>query len=156
MRPFFFALLVMALGACAGHPTGVPERDLLWRTSLRGDEVRVIVFDRTGEYRINNVSLVGPNGQSVHARELTRENQSVGGNPGVGVFGSGGSRGMGGIGMGIELPVGSGSPSLERRTSAAIPIPPEYRQNAAQWHIDVQMILPDGAPYRVTLPAPTS
>lgn len=150
-------LAVLALGACGSRPTGVPERDLQWRTSLRGDEMRVIAFDRTGDYRIDSVALVGPAGQVVPARELTRENQSTGGGGhGVGVFGEGGSRGMGGIGMGIELPVGSSSPSLERRTSAVIPIPPGYRESAAQWHLEIQMVLPNGSPYRASIPAPTS
>ena len=136
---------------------GVPERDLQWRTSLHGDEIRVAIFDRTGEYRIDSVALVGPAGQVMPARELTRENQSTGGGrPGVDVFGGGGSRGMGGIGMGIDLPVGSGSPSLERRTAAVIPLPPGYRESAAQWHLEIQMIKPDGGPYRASIPAPTS
>jgi hypothetical protein len=156
MRRLILALVVLALGACGSRPTGVPERDLQWRTSLRGDQVQLVVFDRTGEYRITSVSLVGPSGQVVPARELTRENQgSGGGGTGVGVFGSGGSRGMGGIGMGIELPVGSDTPSLERRTSAVIPLPPAYRENAAQWRVQVEMVLPNGTPYRVTLAAPT-
>src|SRR5262245_1274932 len=80
------ALVVLVLGACSGRPTGVPERDLQWRTSLRGEELRVIVFDRTGEYRIDSISLVGPNGQVLPAREITRESQGGTTGPGYSVF----------------------------------------------------------------------
>src|SRR5262245_58267949 len=127
-RLILSAVVMLALAACSGRPTGVPERDLQWNTSLRGDELRVIVFDRTGEYRIDSVTLVGPNGQVVPAREMTRESQGGSGSgPGYSVFGAGGSRGAG-IGAGIDIPIG-GEPaaSLERRTSAVIPLPPGYR-----------------------------
>ena len=156
MKRLVLTLMIFALAACSGRPTGTPERDLQWRTSLRGDTVQVVVFDRTGQYRINSVSLVGPSGQVVPARELTRENEDDGSGPGFDVFGAGGSRGMGGIGMGIDIPVGSRPASMERRTSAIIPMPSDFRRNAAQWHIEVEMARPDGSPYRATIPAPTS
>ena len=154
-RLILSAVMVLALVACSGRPTGVPERDLQWRTSLRGDELSVIVFDRTGEYRIDGVSLVGPNGQVIPAREMTRESQGGSAGPGYSVFGAGGSRGAG-IGAGIDFPIGGEAPSLERRTSAVIPLPAGYRQTPAQWHIDVEMIVPGGGPYRASIPAPTS
>jgi hypothetical protein len=133
----------------------VPERDLQWRTSLRADEAWFVVFDRTGQYRIDRVALVGPGGQAVPAREMTRENQGGNGRPGFGVFGSGGSRGMNGVGVGIDIPVGSDPGSLERRTSAVIPLPQDYRRTAPQWKIEVDMTTPDGSAYHATIPAPT-
>jgi hypothetical protein len=154
MGRFVLALAVLALGACSSGPTGVPERDLQWRTSLRADEVRVIMFDRTGQYRVDRVALVGPGGQVVPAREMTRENLGGSAGPGFGVFGSGGSRGMSGFGIGIDLPVGSDSGSLERRTSAVIPLPPDYRRDAAQWRIEIEMTMPSGGPYRTSIAAP--
>jgi hypothetical protein len=154
-RLILSVLTVLTLVACSGGPTGVPERDLQWRASLRGDEVRVSVFDRTGEYRIDSVSLVGPNGQVAPAREMTRESQGSSVGPGYSVFGSGGSRGAG-IGAGIDIPVGAESASLERRTSAVIPVPSGYRQNPSQWHIEIEMTVPRGGPYRASIPAPAS
>jgi hypothetical protein len=155
MRRLLLGLAVLVLGACSGGPTGVPERDLQWRTSLRGNEVRVIVFDRTGQYRIDRVTLVGPDGQVVPARELTRESQGGSSGPGFGVFGAGGSRGTSSFGIGIDMPVGSDAGSLERRTSALIPMPPDYRRDAAQWRIDIEMITPSGASNRTSIAAPT-
>lgn len=156
-RAILFTLTVLVLAACSGGPTGVPERDLQWRTSLRGNELRVVVFDRTGQYRIDGVSLVGPNGQVVPARELTRESQGGSNGPSYGLYGSGGSRGMGGIGAGMDMPIGNDyAASLERRTSATVPLPAAYRQNPAQWHVDIDMIVPGGGPYRASIAAPAS
>jgi hypothetical protein len=149
------ALATLALVACSGRPTGVPEKDLQWRTSLRGDEVRVVVFDRTGQYRINGVALVGPGGAVVPARELTRESQSGAGGGGLSVGGDYGPRSGGGVILGMGFPVGGDSSSLERRTAAVIPTPPGYRQNAAQWHIQVDMTLPGGGTSQTTIATPT-
>ena len=154
-------LLVLVLAACGGGPTGDPARDLQWRTSIRGNEVRAIVFDRTGSYVIQRVSLVGPDGQTIPAREMTRENQ---GGSGSGVtFGVGGgtygSRGGAGVGLGTTVPLDTDTaPLLERRTVAVIPLPdPEgYRRTAAQWRIEADMIAPDGVVRHATVPAPTS
>lgn len=155
MKPIVLALAVLTLAACSGRPTGVPERDLQWRTSLRGDEVRVVVFDRTGQYRIDRIALVGPDGSVVPARELTRESQSGGGRPGVGIGGNYGPRSGGGLIAGMDVPAGSDGSSLERRTAAVIPIPQGYRQNAAQWHVEIDMILPGGGANQTNIPAPT-
>ena len=156
-RPILPAIAVLVLAACSGGPTGVPERDLQWRTSLRGNELRVVVFDRTGQYRIDGVSLVGPNGQVVPARELTRESQGGSSGPSVGFYGSSSSRDVGGIGAARDMPVGSDyAASLERRTSATVSLPAGYRQNPAQWHVDIDMIVPGGGPYRASIAAPAS
>ena len=156
MRRLVLILAVLTLAACSGRPSGVPERDLQWRTSLRGGELQVIVFDRTGAYRIDNVALVGPGGQTVMAREMTRESQGGSGSgPGYSVFGSGGTRG-GMLGAGLDMPVGPDPVSLERRTSAFVPLPPGYRQNVAQWHIEIEMTLPRGGLYRASIAAPSS
>jgi hypothetical protein len=155
-RLIISTLALATLAACSGRSTGVPERDLQFRTSVRSNEMRVVVFDRTGEYRIDGVSLVGPNGQVFPAREVTRESQGGSTGPGYGVFGSGGSRGMGGIGAQIDIPVGAESTSLERRTAATIALPAGYGQNPAQWHIEVDMTVPNGGPYRASLPVPGS
>jgi hypothetical protein len=153
-------LLVLVLAACAGGPTGDPNRDLQWRTSIRGNEVRAVLFDRTGGYQIQRVSLVGPDGQTVPAREMTRENQGGSGSGvGFGIGGSYGSRSGGALGAGMGVPFDSEmAPPLERRTVAIIPLPdPElFRRTAAQWRIEVDMITPKGVAHHATIPAPTS
>jgi len=156
-RLILSALVVLGLVACSGSPTGVPERDLQWRTSLRDNELRVVVFDRTGQYRIDGVSLVGSNGQVVPARDLTRESQGGSGRS-VAVYGSSGSSDVGGIGASRDMPtIGNDyAASLERRTTATVPLPAGYRQNPAQWHIDIDMIVPGGGPYRASIAAPAS
>jgi len=121
MRSSLIALILLTLTACSGRPTGIPEKDLQWRTSLRGDEVRVAVFDRTGQYRINGITLVGPGGAVVPARELTRESQSGAGGGGLSVGGDYGPRSGGGVILGMGFPVGGDSSSLERRTAASSP-----------------------------------
>jgi len=154
MRWSLVTLFLLALTACSGRPTGIPEKDLQWRTTLRGDEVRVIVFDRTGQYRINGVALVGPGGAVVPARELTRESQSGAGGGGLSVGGDYGPRSGGGVILGMGFPIGTDSSSLERRTAAVIPMPQSYRQTAAQWHIQVDMTLPGGGTSQTNLAAP--
>ena len=150
-------LMVLVLAACSGRPAGTPERDLQWRTSVRGDEIRVVLFDRTGSYRIDRIALVGPSGQEVQAREMTRESQSGGKGPSFGLGGDYGSRGGGSLGVGMSLPLDTDySPAIDRRTSAVIPMPNGYTQNPAQWRIEVEMTMPGGGPYHATLPAPTS
>jgi hypothetical protein len=153
-------LLILVLAACGGGPTGDPARDLQWRTSIRGNEVRAIVFDRTGSYMIQRVSLVGPDGQTVPAREMTRENQGGSGS-GItfGVGGTYGSRSGAGMGLGTTVPMDSDlAPPLERRTVAVIPLPDpdRYRRTASQWRIEVDMTGPSGVAHHATIPAPTS
>jgi hypothetical protein len=153
-------LLILVLTACAGGATGDPNRDLQWRTSIRGNEVRAVVFDRTGGYQIQRVSLVGPDGQILPAREMTRENQGGSGSGvGFGVAGGYGSRSGASLGMGMGVPFDSDmAPPLERRTVAiiALPDPELYRRTAAQWRIEVDMITPKGVAYHATIPAPTT
>jgi DNA-binding transcriptional LysR family regulator len=151
-------LLVLALAACVARPPGDPNRDLQWRTSIRGNEVRAVVFDRTGSYRIERVALVGPNGQIWPAREMTRENQG-GSGPGVGLTGGYGSRSGAALGLGIGMPYEYDlAPPLERRTVAVIPLPDAelYRRTAAQWRIEIDMVTPVGIAHHATIPAPAS
>jgi hypothetical protein len=151
---------MLVLAACGGGPTGDPARDLQWRTSIRGNEVHAIAFDRTGAYVIQRVSLVGPEGQIIPAREMTRESQGGSGS-GVtfGVGGVYGSRGGGGVGLGTSVPLDTDTaPLLERRTVAIIPLadPERYRSTASQWRIEVDMVAPGGMVRQATVPAPTS
>jgi hypothetical protein len=170
MRPFEFslaAILALALTAgCEQIPGGPPAPvtpDLQWQTELLPDAVRVALYDRRAAWRIDSVTLVGPAGQAVPAREMTRVSGNTSG-PGfgtsLGIGGAYGSRSGFGTGVGLSFPLGGPGPgyAAERRTEAVIPLPDpaSYHRDPSRWHIEVSMSAPFAAqPYHATIPAPT-
>jgi hypothetical protein len=148
-------LPIIGLAGCtsAGAPS---PADLQWRTALEGDSIRLVLIDRSGTYRIERVTLVGPMGQTASAREMTRQSETGPSSAGYGLGGAYGSRSGGAIGLGVSVPLGSGESGVSRRTTAVVPVPdPEgYRRDPQRWRLDVLMAAPGGEPYHADLPAP--
>ncbi len=143
-------------------PQGSAPPGLDWRTTIAGDVLAVELTDHKGHYRIERVALVGPNGETVGANELTRE--TVRGDADaydhrgvdVGIGAHGGSRG-GHVGLGFSFPLNGPSPSAAiTLTYARIRIPDAeaYRRTAGRWKIEIFVTDPAGASSIARIPAP--
>ena len=174
------AFAALTLAACADRQSGsvTPQElpraggqpveagpSVHWRASLAGDVVVVDVQDRNNAYRVDKVELIAPDGRSTASNDITRERMSPGGRwndsggLGVGVGGSGGSRGGTNVGVMFGFPLGGGGGDAmgsEARTTARIPLanPVAYRATAEQWKVRVSFS--DFAGYNSTanIPAP--
>ena len=135
-----------------------------WRTTIAGDVLAVEITDHKGYYRIERVALLGPNGETVGANELTRE--TVRGNADaydhrgvdVGIGAHGGSRG-GHVGLGFSFPLNGPRPRPSPAitlTYARIRIPDAeaYRRTAGRWQIEIFVTDPAGASSIARIPAP--
>jgi len=150
----------------AGGPAVEAGPSVHWRASLAGDMVVVEVQDRNNAYRVDRVELIAPDGRSISANDLTRERVSPGGRwndaggLGVGVGGSGGSRGGTNVGVMFGFPLGGGSRAdpigSEARTTARIPLadPAAYRASAAQWKVRISFSNLSGYNSSAVIPAP--
>jgi hypothetical protein len=135
-----------------------------WRTTISGDVLGVELTDHQGYYRIERVALLGPDGETVGANELTR--QTVRGDADaydhsgvdVGIGAHGGSRG-GHVGLGFSFPLNGPRPRPSpaiTRTEARIQIPDAeaYRATAGRWRIEIFVTDPAGASAIARIPAP--
>lgn len=141
-------------------PQGAAQPGLDWRTTIAGDVLAVEITDHKGYYRIERVALLGPNGETVGANELTRE--TVRGDADaydhrgvdVGIGAHGGSRG-GHVGLGFSFPLNGPRPSPAiTLTYARIRIPDAYRRTAGRWQIEIFVTDPAGASSIARIPAP--
>jgi len=143
-------------------PQGAAQPGLDWRTTIAGDVLAVEITDHKGYYRIERVALLGPNGETVGANELTRE--TVRGDADaydhrgvdVGIGAHGGSRG-GHVGLGFSFPLNGPRPSPSPAitlTYARIRIPDAYRRTAGRWQIEIFVTDPAGASSIARIPAP--
>ena len=133
-----------------------------WHTAITGDVVTVELTDHQGYYRIERVALLGPNGETVGANELTRETVRRDADAydhrgvDVGIGAHGGSRG-GHVGLGFSFPLNgpSRSPAISL-TYARIRIPDAeaYRRTAGRWKIEIFVTDPAGASGIARIPAP--
>ncbi len=178
---FSIVFLAAALAACADRQSGsvTPQElpraggpaveagpSIHWRASLAGDVVIVDVQDRNNAYRVDRVELIAPDGRSIASGDITRERMSPGGRwsdssgLGVGVGGSGGSRGGTNIGVMFGFPLGGGAAAdpigSEARTTARIPLanPAAYRASAEQWKVRISLSDLAGYNSTATIPAP--
>ncbi len=145
-------------------PTGAPPPGLDWRTTISGDVLGVELTDHEGYYRIERVALLGPNGETVGANELTRETVRRDADAydhrgvDVGIGAHGGSRG-GHVGLGFSFPLNgpraSPSPAITL-TYARIRLPDAetYRRTAGRWQIEIFVTDPAGASSIARIPAP--
>lgn len=146
-------------------PQGSAPPGLDWRTSIDGDVLAVELTDHKGYYRIERVALVGPNGETIGANELTRE--TVRGDAGdydpsgvgVGIGAHGGSRG-GHVSLGFSFPLNGPRPRPSPAitlTYARIRIPDAeaYRRTAGRWQIEIFVTDPAGESSLAQIPAPT-
>lgn len=179
--PLLAFLAALALAACAdrqsgsvtpqeqpraGGPTVEAGPAIRWRTALAGDAVTVEVLDRNNAYRVERVELLAPDGRAYSSNDITRERMSPGGRwtdssgLGVGVGGSGGSRGGTNVGVMFDFPLGGGGRAdpigSEARTFARIPLadPAAYRANAAQWKVRISLSDLAGYNSSAVIPAP--
>jgi len=151
--------------ARVGGPTVDAGPSVHWRASLAGDVVVIEVQDRNNAYRVEKVELIAPDGRSTLASDVTRERLTPGGRysdggVGVGVGGSGGSSGMGNVGVLFDIPLGRGGRAdpvgSESRTTARIPLanPAAYRANPDQWKVRISFSDPAGYNSTAMIPAP--
>ncbi|MFN4281162.1 MAG: hypothetical protein ACK4NA_00840 [Alphaproteobacteria bacterium] len=179
--PLACLVLLAALAACADRQSGsvTPQEQpraggpateagpaIRWRTALAGDVVTVEVVDRNNAYRVERVELLAPDGRSYSSNDITRERMSPGGRwsdsggLGVGVGGSGGSRGGANVGVMFDFPLGGGGRAdpigSEARTTARIPLanPAVYRAGAQQWQIRISLSDLAGYNSSAVIPAP--
>ena len=145
-------------------PQGAAQPGLDWRTTIAGDVLAVEITDHKGYYRIERVALLGPNGETVGANELTREtvrrDADAYAHRGVevGIGAHGGSRG-GHVGLGFSFPLNGPSPSSSPAvtlTEARIRIADAeaYRRTAGQWKIEIFVTDPAGGSSIARIPAP--
>ncbi len=143
-------------------PQGAAQPGLDWRTTIAGDVLAVELTDHKGYYRIERVALVGPNGETVGANELTRQtvhrdaDAYAPGGVDVGIGAHGGSRG-GHVGLGFSFPLDGPRPSPAiTLTYARILIPDAgaYRRAAGRWKIEIFVTYPAGVPSIARIPAP--
>lgn len=143
-------------------PQGAAQPGLDWRTTIAGDVVTVEITDHQGYYRIERVALLGPDGETVGANELTRETvraeADAYGHRGVdvGIGAHGGSRG-GHVGLGFGFPLNGPRPGPAiTRTYARIRIADAeaYRRAAGRWQIEIFVTDPAGASSIARIPAP--
>ena len=143
-------------------PQGAARPGLDWRTTITGDVVTVELTDHKGYYRIERVALVGPNGETVGANELTRETVRRDANAythrgvDVGIGAHGGSRG-GHVGLGFSFPLNGPRPSPAiTLTYARIRIADAeaYRRTAGRWKIEIFVTDPAGGASIARIPAP--
>ena len=145
-------------------PQGAARPGLDWRTTITGDVVTVELTDHKGYYRIERVALVGPNGETVGANELTRETvrrdadayTHRGVDVGIGAYG--GSRG-GHVGLGFSFPLNGPRPRPSPAitlTEARIRIADAeaYRRTAGRWKIEIFVTDPAGGSSIARIPAP--
>lgn len=167
----------LLLAACSGSGTGETAAEartppnVAWTTSYSADTVRVTIDDPAGYYRVERVTLFGPDGRTAEAAELTRDSVGTGTGgttgggvrPSVGVGGGYSSRGgFGtGLGLGLSFPLGGGGGEPERRavantTTASIPVgdPAAYRADPSRWEIQATLASPDGERSYARFPAP--
>lgn len=149
----------------AGGPAADAGPSVHWRASLSGDVVVVEVQDRNNAYRVDKVELISPDGRSTLTSDITRERIAPGGRYndgglGVGVGGSGGSSGMGNVGVLFDIPLGRGGRAdpigSEARTTARIPLanPAAYRASADQWRVRISFSDLAGYNSTAVIPAP--
>ena len=143
-------------------PQGAAQPGLDWRTTIAGDVLAVEITDHKGYYCIERVALLGPNGETVGANELTRETVRGDGDAydhrgvDVGIGAHGGSRG-GHVGLGFSFPLNGPRPSPSPAitlTYARIRIPDAYRRTAGRWQIEIFVTDPAGASSIARIPAP--
>lgn len=166
MRALFLPLLIaLALAACGREPAPTPPPGAVAvSASLVGDgaAVEVRVAGLTPGERVADVRLIGPDGRVLRPagrRTLRSEAGSGHAGSGVGVGVTGGS--SSGINpfvtLSLDLLGGDGGPERrERRVVARIPLPDPaaYRENAADWRIEVDLVDVSGSERTRRLPAP--
>lgn len=160
------AVLIL-MGGLAGCANGASEPvntvpgvtpSLAWQINQTTDTLVLGLQDRRAFYRLTGASLVGPGGQRVPAREISRhDTDQVGiGGPfgGVGVGVGGGSRS--GAGVGLSFPILGGGSSRDRRETEVIFAVPNNGAELAGWPGDwvVELALEDndGVASSATIP----
>ncbi len=151
-------LTLLGCGQTADRSGG--SGSLEWTTRIVDDDtVEVTLTDPGGLYRVEQVTLVGPAGQSIGAYELARttldERGSYG--PGIATGVSIGSSGRSGAGVGLSFPIITGrSRAPRRQTDAKLRLPAQdlYRLEAAVWRIRVDLTDNQGQPSSAEIPAP--
>ncbi len=139
---------------------GPPSLD--WTTEIVDDTIVVSLADPQGFYRVEQVTLIGPNGQRIDASEISRRGGGVGGSAGptssarVGV----GSGGVSGVGIGFEFPMTAGQSraATANETEARVPLPDPaaYRRAPQLWRIAIAVTDVNGNASRAEFPAPTA
>ena len=158
------ATLAVVVASCSGPAPGLGGVPGLRVTSsvvgIDGSTILVDAEHQSYNHRIEEIALVGPDGQRYTSKDTTTEtvtDRGYGGHGvGVGVGGGGGSGG-GFAGVGIGLDVGSlGGNRPIFRTTARIPIPDKaaYRRAPQDWKIALTVGQKDGPSQVITEPAP--
>lgn len=158
--------VVLAVAACSGTPAepvntvaGVSP-SLAWQITQTPTTLVLGLQDRRAFYRLTGATLRGPTGQTLAAREISRnETDRVGvGGPfgGVGVGVGGGSRS--GVGIGLNFPILGGSHGRDRRETEVIFAVPDNGAGLAGWPAEwvVELALEDnsGVASSATIPVP--
>lgn len=163
--------MVLSLAACGSSGDSEPPTEpgsvpaLNWTTHYADGLIRVSIEDPDGYYRVESVTLFGPDGSSTPAAEITRENLSETGSggglrPSIGVGGGYSSHGgFGtGVGVGLSFPLGGRTePEPARRATRArihVADPAAYRREAASSEIQATLVERGGETRYARFPAP--
>jgi hypothetical protein len=159
------ASLALLAAACSGPAPGLGGVPGLRVSSqvvgIDGSIVQVEAAHQSYNHRIEEIALVGPDGQHYTSKDTTTESvidSGYGGRGvGVGVGGGGGSHGgFAGVGIGLDMgSLGGNRPVF--RTTARIPIPDKaaYRKAPQDWQIAITVGQKGGPSQVITQPAPT-
>jgi hypothetical protein len=140
--------------------------DVRWRSFVRGDVVEVEIIDPAAYYRVDTVDLIAPDGHEFRSTELTRiapsQDIPIRERPRFGVGGWGGSSGRGGMGVGMDFPLGGSPPPPQdpdrnlARTVARFLLadPDQYRRTAQSWSVRVRLLDPSGGSSTARFAAP--
>jgi hypothetical protein len=158
MKKVYAVMIVLVLSACASNVLP-PPNSVQSRFDPQAGAVRVMVSDLQP---LSAAGLVGPDGSRYPATAVTLiSGPHVDYNPppslgiGIGGFGFNGCCAGFGSGLGVGLPLGKPTPSHvsdQYIASAIIPVPGNYIQSWAGFHLEVQV---GNRPLLVAAPAPS-
>lgn len=167
-RSLLAAGIAVVAGCSANEPAGNPvpgaAPSLTWQINQTPETLVLALNDVRAVYRVETATLRGPGGQSIAAREISREITQRGGGyggplAGAGVGIGGGSRS--GVGVGLSFPIfrSSSGSGEERRTEAVFNVPPDRRDLPgwpAAWVVDVALTDDNGVASTATIQVPSS
>ena len=160
--------LALLVSGCADNER--IERPRAWNadavlTNETAEAVEVRVFDIPPGETIEDIRLVGPEGETARPTDVTERNRIVAGDslarPTLGVGVVGGSSGRVSTGIGISVPIFSSRQATTgakdvREIAAIIPIPDSeaYREGPEAWRIEITATDVSGVTRTRTFPAP--